>query len=108
VLKYINSFYAFGGIKMFISVGQKLRGLSRVRFGFRLKGSAAWIMLILYGLFYMCWYLMLGTLWLLYGMCYLFFYLPIKGIVKLCKNNAKKKKIADAAQKYDHNYTSSI
>lgn len=75
---------------MYISFGQKLRGLGRVRFGFRMKGSAAWIMAILYGLVYMCWYLMLGTLWLLYGMGYLFFYLPIKGIVKLSKQNKKE------------------
>ena len=85
---------------MFISFGHKLRGLGRVRFGFRMKGSTAWIMAILYGQLYMCWYLMLGTLWLIYGICYLFLYLPIKGIVKLCKNYTKKKKVAEAVRKY--------
>lgn len=75
---------------MFISIGHKLRGLGRVRIGtgFRMKGSAAWIVLILYGLLNMCWYVMLGTLWLMYGVCYLFFYLPIKGVIKLCKQKS--------------------
>ena len=85
---------------MFISFGRKLRNLGRVRFGFRVSGSAAWIMVILYGLLYMCWYLMLGTIWLMYGVCYLFFYLPIKGIVKLYKKMRQEKKIADASLKY--------
>lgn len=74
---------------MFISFGHRLRGLSGVRIGYRARGSTAWIMLIVYGLLNMCWYAVLGTLWLMYGMCYLSFYLPIKGIIKLC--NRKKK-----------------
>lgn len=77
---------------MFLSFGRSLRTLGSVRVGagFRMKGPAAWIMLILYGLLYMCWYMILGTLWLMYGMCYLFFYLPIKGIMKLVKENKKQ------------------
>jgi hypothetical protein len=88
-------------LKMFLSIGQRLRGLSHVRFGFRMNGSTAWIMFIVLVIFYMFWYLMLGSLWLVYGVCYLFFYLPIKGIIKLCKNSNQKRKITKAAQKYD-------
>ena len=77
---------------MYISFGRKLMGLGRVRFGVgvRTKGSTAWLMLIVYGLLYMCWYMMLGTLWLMYGIGYLFFYLPIKGITKLVKSSKEK------------------
>lgn len=85
---------------MFISFGRKLFGLHRVRFGFRMKGSTAWIMFILCGLLYMCWYMLLFSLWLMYGMCYLFFYLPIKCIVKICQKKKREKEIAAAAQKY--------
>lgn len=93
---------------MYISFSQKLRGLGNVRIGRRVTGPAAWIMLILYGLFYMCWYLMLGTLWLLYGIGYLFFYLPIKGCMKLYKDYAKKRSIEEASRKFDHDNTSSM
>ena len=82
---------------MFLSFGRRLRGLSRVRFGIRIKGSAAWIMLIVCGLLYMCWYMILGTLWLMYGICYLFLYLPIKGIIKAIN----KKKAAESSVNYD-------
>lgn len=73
---------------MFLSFGRRLRGLGKVRLGvgLRMKGSAAWIMLLLYGLLNLCWYMILGTLWLMYGICYLFFYLPIKAIIKWNKN----------------------
>lgn len=90
---------------MFISFGQKLRGLGNVRVGFRLNSSKGCFYACLFGcmnaFIYLFWYLMLGVFWLMYGMCYLFFYLPIKGIVKLCKKEQQKKKIADAAKKYD-------
>lgn len=87
---------------MFLSFRHSLLKLGKVRIGagFRMKGSAAWIMLLIYGLVYMCWYMMLGTLWLLYGMCYLFFYLPIKCIVKYAKKKNQEAKIAEAATKY--------
>ena len=77
---------------MYLSFGRTLRGLGKIRIGagFRMKGPTAWIMLIVYGLLYMCWYMILGTLWLMYGMGYLFFYLPIKGIVKLCKKRQEQ------------------
>lgn len=90
---------------MFVSFGQRLRGLGGMRVGFRMKGSTGCFFICLYGcinaLIYLVWYGMLATFWLLYGMCYLCFYLPIKGIVKLCKKEQQKKKIAEAAQKYN-------
>ena len=91
---------------MFISFGQKLRGLGKVRVGFRLNSSKGCFYACLFGcmnaFIYLFWYLMLGVFWLMYGMCYLLFYLPIKGIVKLCKKEQQKKKIAEASHKYDH------
>ena len=71
---------------MFISIGQKLRGLGNVRVGFRLKGSTAWFMIIFYAIWMLMWYLLIGTLWCIYGFSYVFFYLPIKGIMKLYKS----------------------
>lgn len=91
---------------MFISFGRRLRGLGRVHFGFRIKGSAAWITVILYGLLYLCWYVMLGTLWLMYGICYLFFYLPVKCIIKLCKKKKLEKEFETARRKYTATYSS--
>lgn len=89
---------------MFVSIGHKLRGLGNVRVGFRMKGSTGCFFLCLYwcinALIYLMWYSLLATFWLMYGVCYLFFYLPIKGIIKLCKKKQVGKKIADAARKY--------
>lgn len=87
---------------MYLSIGRRLRGLGKIRIGagFRMKGWTAAIMIFVYAMVYLCWYMMLGTLWLLYGIGYLFIYLPIKGIVKLCKTYSKKKQRADAAAKY--------
>lgn len=77
---------------MFVSFGHRLRGLSGMRVGFRMRGSEGCFYACLFGcinaLILLLWYCMLGTFWLLYGMCYLFFYLPIKGIVKLCKKKS--------------------
>lgn len=76
---------------MFISFGRKLIGLGKLRIGagIRLKGATGWVMAIVYGLVYLCWYMILGTLWLLYGTCYVCFYLPYVGIKKLIDNNKK-------------------
>lgn len=73
---------------MFVSIGHKLRGLGKIRFGVgvRMKGATAWIMLLLYGMLNLMWYIMLGTLWLIYGIIYVCFYLPIKVIIKYSKN----------------------
>jgi hypothetical protein len=78
----------FGGNNMFISFGHTLRSLGKIRlgFGFRMRGWTAAIMIFIYAMLYMCWYMVLGMLWLLYGMGYLFFYLPINGIIKYKKN----------------------
>ena len=75
---------------MFVSFGRKLRGLGSMRVGFRMKGSEGCLFLGVYGCInaciYLMWYCMLAMFWLVYGICYLCFYLPIKGIIKLCKN----------------------
>lgn len=73
---------------MFISIGHKLRGLGNMRMSFRMKKSTGCLFLAIYAFLDLMWFVMLGTLWLLYGMCYLFFYLPIKGIIKLCKQKS--------------------
>lgn len=89
---------------MFLSFGRTLRGLGGMRVGFRLKGSEgcfyAGLFVCINAMIYLMWYCLLGTFWLMYGVCYLFFYLPIKGVVKLCKKKNREKKIAEAAQKY--------
>ena len=74
---------------MYVSIGRSLRNLGKVRIctGFRLRGWSAAIMLFLYAMIYLCWYMLLGTLWLMYGIGYLFVYLPIKGIIKLSKQH---------------------
>ena len=89
---------------MFVSFGHRLRGLSGMRVGFRMKGSTGCLMVCMYAcinaFIYLFWYSMIAVFWMMYGMCYLFFYLPVKGIIKLYKNEKQKKKIAEAAQKY--------
>lgn len=72
---------------MYLSFGRKLRGLGCVRFGRRVSGSTVGVMLFVYGMFYAFWYCLLAALWLAYGIGYLFFYLPVKGIIKLCNRN---------------------
>ena len=75
---------------MFVGFGYRLRGLSGMHIGFRLKGSEgcfyASLFVCMNALIRLLWYCMLGAFWLLYGMCYLCFYLPIKCIVKWYKN----------------------
>ena len=79
---------------MFVSFGHKLRGLSSMRVGIRMKGSTGCFFVCFYAcinaLIYLCWYALLACFWLMYGVCYLFFYLPIKGIVKLIKKERIK------------------
>lgn len=86
---------------MYISFGRKLKGLGNVRVGHRLKGSSAWYFLFIYYSLQLCWYMLLGTLWLVYGFGYLFFYLPIKGVIKLVQNINQKRKIEEAAKRYE-------
>lgn len=88
---------------MFISFGQKLKGLGNVRVGGRLKGSDALLVVFLYWMINFCWYMVLGSLWAIYGTCYLCFYLPYKGIVKLCKKLELRRKIEEASHKYSRN-----
>lgn len=96
---------------MFISIGRRLRGLGGVRVGIRMSGSKGCfyvgLFLCINAFIYLFWYTMLATFWLMYGMCYLFFYLPIKGIIKLCKKKKMEKEIEDAGRKYAHTYSSS-
>lgn len=70
---------------MFLSIGRSLRRGFSFRFGFRMKGWTGAIMAIVYATFYLCWWCMLGTLYLMYGFCYVVFYLPIRGISRAVK-----------------------
>ena len=63
-------------------------GKWRFGIGYSSRGGLAWLVLLFYGILNMCWWLILGILWVYYGIFYLIIYLPIKGIVKLC--NRKK------------------
>lgn len=71
---------------MFLSIGRSLRRGFGLRLGFRGHGWTAIIMAIAYATFYMCWWSILGSCYLVYALCYVVFYLPIKGIQKLIKN----------------------
>ena len=66
-------------------------GKWRFGIGYSSKGGKAWIVLFLYSILNLYWWMLIGCLWLCYGMFYLIFYLPIKGIVKLCN---RKKEVA--------------
>lgn len=82
---------------MFVSFGRTLFKLGSIRVGFRMRGTSGCFLACLYlcinAMIYICWYSMLGALWLMYGMCYLFFYLPIKALIKW----SKKKKTEDTS-----------
>ena len=75
---------------MDVSFGRKLKSLGGVRVGYHLRGKRAWYFIIAYGFIQLIWYMILGSLWLGYGIGYLFFYLPIKGIIKLVKSQKEK------------------
>ena len=74
---------------MFVSFGQRLRGLGNMRIGFRAKGSTGCLLVCFYycinAMLYVTWYTLLATLWLGYGMCYFCFYLPIKWVINMVK-----------------------
>ena len=74
---------------MRIGFHKTLLKLGKWRFGigYSSRGGLAWVVLFIYGFLNLFWYMTLGCLWLCYGMCYLMFYLPIKGIIKLCNRN---------------------
>ncbi len=77
---------------MFISFGSKLKKMSGMRFGFRLNGWTAFVMVFFYAIFYIIWYSLLGSLWIAYGTAWLiwkiyYFILikPIKWIIRKIK-----------------------
>lgn len=74
---------------MFLSFGRSLRRGFGFRFGFRVKGATGAIMACVYAMLYLCWWLMLGTLYLMYGVCYVCLYLPIRWIVKFVKERQR-------------------
>ena len=76
---------------MFLSIGRSLRRGFSFRFGFRMKGATGAIMAVVYAMFYLCWWCMLGTLYLMYGVCYVCLYLPIKWISKAVKERQRKR-----------------
>ena len=69
--------------------------LGGMRFGVGagMKSGTGCVIMAFLGVFYLMWYILIGTLWmmygvfwLMYGMIRLIFVLPIKGIIKLVKN----------------------
>lgn len=93
----------FGGIKMFLSFGHRLRGLGNVHVGFRMKGSTGCLLVGIYGFMnffiYLLWYTLLACFWLVYGVCYLY-YLLFKGIVLLCKKLKQNKQMPKNTQNH--------
>lgn len=77
---------------MYISFGRRLLRLGSVRVGIRMTGTKGCFYACLFAFInaciYLYWYAMLGILWLMYGLGYLCFYLPIKGIIRLCKKQS--------------------
>lgn len=81
---------------MFVGFSNTLfrMGKFRIGAGFRLKKSTAVFVLFFYAMFYLMWYSVLLSGWIIYGTCWLFFYLPYKGISKLVKNSKKTASVA--------------
>ena len=61
-------------------------GKWRFGIGYSSRGAAGIIMVCTYAILNLCWYMVVGCLWLVYGFIWLCFVLPIKGIAKLVEN----------------------
>lgn len=72
---------------MYIGFSKTLMRLGGIRIGIgmRKKGAEGLFFLFLFGMVQLCWWMIVGMLWLLYGVGYMFIYLPIKGVKKLLK-----------------------
>ena len=57
----------------------------RIGMGTRAKGPTGLLLLFLFGMVQLCWWTIVGMLWLLYGVGYVCIYLPIKAIRKQSK-----------------------
>ena len=62
-------------------------GKWRFGIGYGFHGFSGFCMLIIFGILNLCWYMILGVIWLFYGIFYLFIFLPIKGIFKIINKN---------------------
>mgnify|MGYP000874251520 CR=1 FL=1 len=62
----------------------------RIGAGIRLKKSTAAILGVFILMFYMMWYSVILSGWMIYGFCWLFFYLPYKGISSAIKKSKEK------------------
>lgn len=63
----------------------------RFGIGYGFHGITGFCMLIIFGILNLCWYMILGVMWLFYGIFYLFILLPIKGISKIINKNKNPK-----------------
>jgi hypothetical protein len=72
---------------MYTNIGHRLRALGRVKVadGLCPRGLMGWNLILVAALLYLCWYLLLGVLWVVYGIIYLCFVLPFRGLVRLFK-----------------------
>lgn len=57
----------------------------RIGVGTRAKGPMGLLMLLIFGMVQLCWWMIVGMLWLLYGLGYVLIYLPIKAVQKRSK-----------------------
>lgn len=77
---------------MFMLFGTKLKGLGRLRLGFKVT----WLSIIFIGLFYLMYYIFVAVAWMMYGCCllvYYFFKYYIKFMIwlyKLCYRKIKQ------------------
>lgn len=74
---------------MYISFGRRLGSLwgFRIGAGVRMRGTTGAFLWFLFAMAQLFWYVLLGTCCMMYGLSYLLFYLPIRGIVRACKNH---------------------
>ena len=76
---------------MYIGFSKTLMRLGGIRIGMgmRKKGTDGLFLLFLFGMIQLCWWMIVGMLWLLYGVGYVLIYLPIQGVKKLLKKDEK-------------------
>lgn len=69
---------------MYIGFTKRLKALGglRVGFGKRVSGATGAMLFCLAAIINLCWYMILGCVWLAYGAIWLMFILPIKAIKK--------------------------
>ena len=75
-------------------------GKFRFGVGYKTRGATGVIIACFLAFFYLCWYMLLGCLWLCYGLCWLMFILPLKALSKFIKNKKSTTQNTNKKQTY--------